>query len=139
VAGVLFEDWSFDADQADDDDGQPREIDFGDLHRRLLDILAAHDGSAGICPSVPRLAGLVGRTPRHVRRVLAELESAGLIVRVPVFEHDDDLEWKRRGRRSSHPRRQTSNTYRMSGDPPDMELSTTAGQPPGHAGSDVRP
>jgi DNA-binding transcriptional ArsR family regulator len=135
----MFEDWSVDADQADDGAGQPPGHGFGELHRRLLDVLAAHDGPAGICPSVPRLAALVGRSRRHVRRVLAELEAAGLVERVPVFERDDDLEWKRRGRRSSHPRRQTSNTYRMSGDPPDMAFPQAAGQPPGHGRGHVRP
>jgi hypothetical protein len=135
----MFTDWSVDADQADDGAAQPPGHGFGELHRRLLDVLAAHDGPAGICPSVPRLAALVGRSRRHVRRVLAELEAAGLVKRVPVFERDDDLEWKRRGRRSSHPRRQTSNTYRMSGDPPDMAYPQRPAQPRGHAPGHVRP
>jgi hypothetical protein len=80
---------------------------------RITDLLAAHDGPAGIIPSVPRLAGLLGVSARYVRQRIAAMEAAGLVERVPVFEADDDQEWQRRGRRPSHPRRQTSNTYRL--------------------------
>jgi hypothetical protein len=88
------------------------------IDRRLLDLLAAHQGPAGICPTMTRLAGLVGVTRRYVRERLATLEAAGLVERVAVFERDDDLEWKRRraaGFAGERPRRQTSNAYRLTG------------------------
>jgi Helix-turn-helix domain len=83
------------------------------LDRRLLDTLAAHDGPAGICPSIPRLAALLDVSDSSIHRALRRLVAAGQLVRVAVFERDDDLEWKRRDRRTSHARRQTSNTYRL--------------------------
>jgi hypothetical protein len=80
---------------------------------RILDMLAAHDGPVGICPSIPRLGALLGVSGRYVRQRLAALEQAGLVERVPVFERHDDPEWRSRGRRSSHPGRQTSSSYRV--------------------------
>jgi DNA-binding Lrp family transcriptional regulator len=102
--------------------------DLRDVDRRLLDTLAAHDGSAGICPAVPRLAGLLGVSESSVHRALRRLVAAGLVERVAVFERDDDLEWKRRDRRSSHARRQTSNTYRLT---PGSEGLAEIDTPPG--------
>jgi DNA-binding transcriptional MocR family regulator len=114
----MFEDWSVDVDQADDERaGKPlgHGADLLPLDHQILGLLAAHDGPAGICPSLARVADKLGVSRRHVRRRLAELEAAGLVERVAVFERDDDPEWQRRGRRPSHPRRQTSNSYRLSG------------------------
>jgi hypothetical protein len=76
-------------------------------------VLAAHNGPAGICPGVPRLAEVLGVSVRYVRERLAELEGAGLVERIYVFETNDDPQWRRRGRRISHARRQTSSTYRL--------------------------
>ena len=84
-----------------------------ELDRRLLETLAAHEGPVGICPRVPRLAALLGVSVSTVQRSLRRLESADLVERIPVYETDDDLEWKRRRHRVSHARRQTSNTYRL--------------------------
>jgi hypothetical protein len=104
----------------------PREVD-----RRLLDTLAAHDGPAGICPAVPRLAGLLGVSESSVHRALRRLVSGGLVERIQVFERDDDLEWKRRGRRTSHARRQTSNTYRLTpGSQGKVDIDTPPGVSP---------
>jgi DNA-binding transcriptional MocR family regulator len=97
------------------------------IDHRILGAMAAHAGPEGICPSLRRMAELVGVTRRHVRRRLAVLESLGLVERVPVFELPDDPEWQRRRRRPSHPGRQTSNSYRLtSGCPTPLghELST---------------
>jgi hypothetical protein len=133
-----------------------------DLDRRLLDVLAAHQGPGGIYPTVGRLAGVVGCSRRHARRRLAELESAGLVERVAVHERPDDAEWTRRGRPSQGPGRQTSNSYRLTGrplghgppgplghgagaevghvlGPPDMAKTVSAAQPLGHGQGHVLP
>ncbi len=113
-----------------------------DLDRRLLHALADHQGSGGIYPTMGRLAELVGRSPRHVRRRLAVLHDAGLVERVAVHELPSDAEWRRRRQQSRGPGRQTSNSYRLATDvrgPPDMPNRNAAAQPPGHAQPDVRP
>jgi hypothetical protein len=46
----------------------------------LLVALASYDGPGGIWPSITTLAGLVGVTPRQVRRMLVELGDRGLVV-----------------------------------------------------------
>jgi hypothetical protein len=80
---------------------------------RILDILAAHHGPAGICPSIPRLGKLLGVSGRYVRKRLETMEDAGIVRRIHVFERDDDREWQQRGHRSSHLGRQTSSSYRL--------------------------
>jgi hypothetical protein len=80
---------------------------------RILDILAAHHGPAGICPKIPRIGQLLGISPRYVRQRLAALEDAAIVQRIHVFERDDDPEWQSRGHRSTHPGRQTSSSYRL--------------------------
>jgi hypothetical protein len=84
-----------------------------ELDRRLLAALAAHEGPAGICPRVPRLAALLTVSESTLHRALRRLVDAGQLERLPVFECDDDPEWRRRGHQPSHPRRQTSNSYRL--------------------------
>ena len=55
----------------------------GYLLRMLLDLTRLRGAERGSCfPSVPYLAEKVGRSVRHVRRVLAELEALGEIKRV---------------------------------------------------------
>lgn len=108
------------------------------VDHRLLATLAAHNGPAGICPRIPRLAGLLGVSARYVRQRLAELERAGLVERIPVFERDDDPQWRRRreaGMAGEQPRRQTSNSYRLR-HPPGTHTNPVgnaipAGHPPG--------
>jgi hypothetical protein len=97
------------------------------IDHRILGAMAALQGPEGICPSMRRLAEMVGVSPRHTRRRLVVLEGHGRVERVPVFELDDDPEWQRRRRRSNHPGRQTSNSYRLTSPcppPPGHELST---------------
>jgi DNA-binding Lrp family transcriptional regulator len=104
-----------------------------ELDRRLLDTLAAHDGPAGICPRVPRLAKLLGVSVSTIQRSLGRLEAAGLVERIPVYERDDDLEWKQRqaaGFTGEAPRRQTSNSYRVTPGPGVTPKAETAGHPP---------
>lgn len=113
-----------------------------DLDRRLLHALADHQGSGGIYPTMGRLAELVGRSPRHVRRRLAVLQDAGLVERVAVRELPSDAEWRRRRQQSRGPGRQTSNSYRLGADvrgAPDTAFPEAAAQPPGHDTGDVRP
>jgi hypothetical protein len=133
----MFEDWSTDVDQVDD--GEPAaqtpvtQSKLDALDRRLLDMLAAHEGRSGIHPGVPRLAELLSVTVRTVQRRLARLESTSYLRRIAVHETPDDAEWQRRGHRSSHPGRQTSNTYQLSTlspGPGDTEQAGTAGQTP---------
>jgi DNA-binding transcriptional ArsR family regulator len=103
-----------------------------ELDRRLRETLAAHQGPAGICPTVPRLAGLLGVSVSTVQRSLRRLVAAGLVERVAVHELPDDPEWQRRGHRISHKGRQTSNSYRLLVTPgPGVTASEgTAGQTP---------
>jgi Helix-turn-helix domain len=104
-----------------------------DVDRRLFDVLAAHDGPAGICPRVPRLAKLLGCSVSTVQRSLRRLEAAGMVETVPVFERDDILEWKRRlaaGFTGEQPRRQTSNSYRVLPGPGSTPKTEIAGHPP---------
>ena len=55
----------------------------GYLLRMLLDLARLRGKERGSCfPSIPYLAEKVGRSVRHVRRVLAELEALGEIKRV---------------------------------------------------------
>lgn len=55
----------------------------GYLLRMLLDLTRLRGAERGSCfPSIPYLAEKVGRSVRHVRRVLAELETLGEIKRV---------------------------------------------------------
>ena len=130
----MFEDWSEDLPTYDDESvGQtPVTPTGGGLDQRLLDTLAAHEGRGGIYPRVPRLAELLGVSDRTVQRHLADLEAAGLVERVPVFERDNDPEWQRRGHSTSHARRQTSNTYRLlvSPGPGDTEQANVPAQTP---------
>jgi len=84
-----------------------------DLDRRLRETLAAHQGPAGICPTVPRLAALLGVSVPTVQRALRRLVASGLVERVAVYELPDDEEWQRRGHRMRHKGRQTSNSYRL--------------------------
>ena len=115
--GVMFEDWSVDVDQADDEPAAQTPVSRGakllPVDWRLLDVLAAHRGHAGIYPGVPRLVDALKVSDSTVHRSLRRLVAAGLVERIPVFERDDDPEWQRRGHRPSHPRRQTSNSYRL--------------------------
>jgi hypothetical protein len=80
---------------------------------RLVDTLAAHQGPAGIYPTVPRLADRLHVSVSTVQRALRRLVAAGVVERVAVFELPDDPEWQRRGHRMSHKGRQTSNSYRL--------------------------
>jgi len=84
-----------------------------ELDRRLLATLAAHEGPAGICPRIPRLAALLGVSESTLHRALRRLVAAGQLERIAVFERDDDPEWQRRGHQGSRPRRQTTNSYRL--------------------------
>jgi hypothetical protein len=133
----VWEDWSVDVDQVPDDETAAQtpvtQGKLDDLDGRLLDMLAAHHGRSGIHPGVPRLAQLLGVSVRTVQRRLAGLETAGYVRRVAVHEAPDDAEWQRRGHRSSHPGRQTSNTYQLSTlspGPGDTRQAGTAGQTP---------
>jgi len=101
-----------------------------ELDARLLATLAAHLGPAGIYPSVPRLAALLDVSVSTVHRSLRRLVAAGVVERIPVFERDDDPEWRRRGHLSSHPRRQTTNSYRVTPDPGVTGYPQPAGQTP---------
>ncbi len=104
-----------------------------ELDRRLLDTLAAHEGPAGICPRVPRLASLLDVSVSTVQRSLRRLVEAGLIERVPVYERDDDVEWKQRlaaGFCGERPRRQTSNSYRVTPGPGVTPKTKSAAQTP---------
>jgi hypothetical protein len=103
-----------------------------DLDRRLRETLAAHQGPAGICPTVPRLAHLLGVSVSTVQRSLRRLVAADLVERLAVRELPDDPEWQRRGHRISHKGRQTSNSYRLLVTPgPGVTTSEgTAGQTP---------
>ena len=67
-----------------------------DLDQRLLGTLAAHQGPAGICPRIPRLARLLGVHVSTVQRSLRRLETAGCIESISVYEREDDPEWKQR-------------------------------------------
>ncbi len=131
---------------------QPLGHALGDLDRRLLDALAAHQGPGGIYPTVGRLADVVGCSRRHARRRLAVLESEGLVERVAVHERPDDPEWARRGRRGQGRGRRTSNSYGLAGGPlghapaaapvdvlgPRTSTNReSAAQPLGHAPGDV--
>jgi hypothetical protein len=112
-----------------------------ELDRRLLDTLAAHQGPAGICPGVPRLARLLGVHVSTIQRALLRLERAGRLKRIEVFETDDDLEWKRRlaaGFPGERPRRQTANSYVLLPGPGRSSSQRPAGQPP-VARDSVRP
>jgi DNA-binding transcriptional ArsR family regulator len=94
------------------------------IDHRILGALVAYRGPEGICPSLARLAEDLGVTRRYVRQRLAVLEDVGLVERVPVFELPDDPEWQRRQRRSNHPGRRTSNSYRLTSPVP-RPLGTT--------------
>jgi DNA-binding transcriptional ArsR family regulator len=114
--GVMFEDWSVDLDQADDESPAQtpvsRDAKLLPVDWRLFDVLAAHRGRAGIYPAVPRLVDALKVSDSTVHRSLRRLAAAGLVERIPVFERDDDPEWQRRGHRTRHAKRQTSNSYR---------------------------
>lgn len=103
-----------------------------ELDRRLLATLAAHQGPAGICPTVPRLARLLDVSVSTVQRSLRRLVAAGLVERIAVHELPDDLEWQRREHRISHKGRQTSNSYRLlvTPGPGVTALEETAAQTP---------
>jgi DNA-binding Lrp family transcriptional regulator len=133
----MFEDWSVDVDQAENGETAAQtpvtQGKLDGLDRRLLDVLAAHEGRSGIHPGVPRLAELLGVTVRTVQRHLRGLETTGLVERIAVHEAPEDAEWQRRGHRISHKGRQTSNTYQLSTlspGPGDTEQAGTAGQTP---------
>ena len=115
--GVMFEDWSVDLDQADDESPAQtpvsRDAKLLPVDWRLFDVLAAHRGRAGIYPAVPRLVDALKVSDSTVHRSLRRLAAAGLVERIPVFERDDDPEWQRRGHRTRHAKRQTSNSYRL--------------------------
>jgi hypothetical protein len=101
-----------------------------ELDRRLLATLAAHEGPAGICPRVPRLAALLEVSESTLHRALRRLIHAGQLERIPVFERDDDPEWQRRGHRGSRPRRQTTNSYRLTPAPGVTASRETSAQTP---------
>ena len=81
---------------------------------RLLERLAGY-GPHGIWPAVPELAAKLRTSDRTVQRSLGRLEAASRVERVATFERPDDPEWQRRGRRTSHRNRQTTNSYRVTG------------------------
>lgn len=118
--------WTDPADHADigafeDNDETPAQTPVsrelgGDLDRRLLALLRAHQGARGICPTVARQAELLGVSESSVQRARRRLQAAGLVERIDVFERDDDPEWQRRrraGEAGITPRRQTRNAYRV--------------------------
>jgi hypothetical protein len=72
-------------------------------------------------PDAPesKMAAKAGVTTRWVRVRLARMEQLGILERVPVFERNDDPNWKRRNRRPEFYGQQTSNHYRLRGDPPE--------------------
>jgi hypothetical protein len=102
-----------------------------ELDRRLVQTLAAHQGPAGICPRVPRLAALLGVSESTLHRALRRVVDAGQVKRIPVHELPEDPEWQRRGHRISHKGRQTTNSYLLN---PQLVVETDT--PPGVTASE---
>jgi hypothetical protein len=104
---------------------------------RIVDLLKGHDGPAGICPSLGKLAGILGVTRRYVRKRIAEMEAGGRVERKDVFETQNDPEWQRRGWEINHPRAQTNSTYRLASYGP--RVPTPLGTPTNPVGNAVSP
>jgi DNA-binding transcriptional ArsR family regulator len=87
--------------------------DLSELDQRILDLLGVYQTAAGAWPRLRTLAERLGVSRRHVRRRLAQLETAGYVTRQTTLERGDDPGWAVRGLDSRAPGRQTSNLYRL--------------------------
>lgn len=83
-------------------------------------------------PDAPesKMAAAAGVTVRWVRVRLARMEQLGILERIPVFERNDDPNWKARNRRPEFYGQQTSNHYRLRGDPPEVPPGSPAAKRP---------